>query len=194
MKINELALPRPLGCTKVHAFQIKTLERLDWMNWEMGGTSSSYTAYGHHPLHTVSIPHSLMEPSNLEEGRWLVRWPTGIVTFRSDESFKRDFEPGNGTLYYTWLEGIFQRGWEHPEGQRRHAEERAAEKERQRKLHEEWMARRATEPKVRDLGNGCIVRRVDVGLVEMPKGIQVQPLSEHVSILPLLKALTRPNF
>ena len=40
-------------------------------------------------------------------GQYLVQWPTGMITFRDEESFKRDFDHLRQDLYYTELQPLF---------------------------------------------------------------------------------------
>jgi len=175
--------------TKVHAFKIRELDITSWIisDWMHGFQDDrSYRALGYEENQVVDIDPMFYDLFKPEKDHYCIVWPHGLVTFRPEAAFLRDFTHCSGTVYETPYEALFQRGMMSPEGQARLAEEREAKLAARKKQYQDWEQKRAAEPKVYVSPDGYVVRRVDVGLV--PEPAPVQPRFAHVSILPLLRA------
>lgn len=173
---------------KVHAFQIKEVEKTDWMFAD----EPSYRAIGHNPKESEHIPLDMMELFKPEAGHFLIRWAHGLVTFRDPESFAKDYRYLSGTVYETEYEALFLKGMMSEEGQAQLAEERLAKLE-ERKAHAlRLQAMYDNTPNIRYLPGGGVIRRIIPGLVAMPEPM-VQPRSLHISHLPLIIMASKLN-
>lgn len=174
--------------TKVHAFKIREVEKISWMtsDWFYGPQDDvSYTALGYEEKQRVRIDPAFYDLFKPEKDHYCIVWPHGLVTFRPEVAFLRDFAHCGGTVYETSYKALFQEGMMSPEGQARLAEEREAKKLAAQQRQEQWAQKRAVGTVI-ESGDGYVVRRVDVGLVSEPA--PVQPRAAHVPILPLLKS------
>lgn len=167
--------------TKVHSFQIKQIERIDWMF----NDDPSFMAIGFNPKEKMSVDLDIMDLFKPTAGHWLIIWPHGLMTFRDDDSFKRDFTYRSGTVYETSLEALFQKGMMSPEGQAQIAAEKIAKQLKLRERAERFTASIETQSKITILDDGTIIRRVIPGLIPISESF-VQPRSQHVAPLAIL--------
>ena len=177
--------------TKVHAFLIKRVgSALDWMMADPYDRSGS--VHGHNPKEHESVEADMMDLFNPQVGHYCIKWPHGLVTFRDPESFAKDFRYLSGTVYETELEALFQKGMMSPEGQADLAterEERKRVREAQWALQREAIRKRAENPV--EQRDGYAIRHVVPGLVAAPEAV-VQPRSEHIPLLPILRSIVLP--
>lgn len=166
---------------KVHAFQIKEIDKIDWMFSD----ESSFYAIGPkgERQHIQNEFYFLFKP---EAGHWCIVWEHGLVTFRPNETFQRDFRYIGGTQFETEVAALFLEVRSTPEWKVR----KAAEREERRIRNEERRvkAQEELEEAMRNpvqIVNGLMIRRVFPGLMPIPEGIQVQPMSKHISALPI---------
>ena len=173
---------------KVHACQIKKVEQVDWMFSD----ESTYYAHGFKG-EQQHIPYDFYKLFNPEAGQWCIVWPHGLTTFRPDESFQRDFRHLGGTQYETEVTALFLEARSTPEWKARKAIER--EEQRIRNEERRVKAQQELEEAIRNpvkIVNGVMIRRVFPGLMPMPEGIQVQPMSKHIGALPILGEFKAP--
>lgn len=183
--------------TKVHAFKIREIDIVSWMvsDWSYGFQNDcTYTALGYEEKQSVRIDplfYALFKP---EKDHYCIVWPHGLVTFRPEAAFLRDFTHCGGTVYETAYKALFQEGMMSPEGQARLAQEREAKKLAEQQAAEERERRRAAERKMQPQPpRDYIVRRVEPGLLATPEPFRVQPRAAHIAVLPLLNAIRLPD-
>lgn len=168
---------------KVHAFQIEKITSTDWMFCD----ESAYFAVGTKG-EMQTIPDGFYELFNPEVGHWCIVWEHGLVTFRPNESFQRDFRRIGVTQFETSVTPLFFEARQTEEWKARKAAEREAycqwQAERHAKQQEEFENIRKNPVRLVD---GVMVRRVIPGTVGVPRGMTVQPMAERITNLPIFR-------